>query len=188
MTGDLPSGLGGGPTIQPPTGQWTPTYPGQPASRSRPWLATALVVIGLIAVASLVVSLFGLTRPTSSGTSKASTPSAGSPTFTPEQVASAKKELCSAYQLAAHSVNVDTHSSDTALARISLTNGAGMLDAAAANPALSANDRDAARALASAYRTSNAVSSDTTDVMSPLYQRTLDDIARANAAMAAICQ
>jgi hypothetical protein len=63
-----------------------------------------------------------------------------------------------------------------------------MLDAAAANPALSANDRDAARTLASAYRTSNAVSSDTTDVASPLYQRTLDDIAQANTAMAAICQ
>ncbi|WP_156664493.1 hypothetical protein [Mycobacterium sp. 852002-51057_SCH5723018] len=76
--------------------------------------------------------------------------------------------------------------SDTALARISLINGAGMLDAAAANPSLDANDRDAARALASAYRTSNAVSSDT-DVSSPLYQSTIDEITKANAAMAKIC-
>lgn len=62
-----------------------------------------------------------------------------------------------------------------------------MLDAAAVNPALSANDRDAARALASAYRTSNAVSSDT-DVASPLYQMTLDDAKRADAVMTATCR
>ncbi len=187
MAGDLPSGFGEGSTTRPPTGNWPPTHPGQPASRSRLWLAIALVVIGLIAVASLVVSLVDLSRPTSSGTGEASNPSAPSPKFTPEQIASAKKELCSAYQLAAHSVDVDTHSSNTALARVSLANGAGMLDSAAANPALSDNDRDAARALASAYRTSNAVSSDT-DALSPLYQRTVDDINRADDAMAAICR
>ena len=145
------------------------------------------VLIGLIAVVALVVSIIALTRPTSGSAGKAPTAATPSPTFTPEQVASAKKELCSAYQLAAHSVNFDTHSSDRALARISLVNGAGLLDAAAANPALSASDRDAARALASAYRTSNAVSSDT-DVSSPLYQITLDEITKTDAAMAAICR
>jgi hypothetical protein len=137
-------------------------------------------------VAALVIGIIALTRPTPSGAVKAPTAATPTPTFTPDQVASAKKELCSAYQLAARSVNADTHSTDTALARISLVNGAGMLDAAAANPALSANDRDAARALASAYRTSNAVSSDT-DAASPLYQMTLDEAKRADAAMAAIC-
>jgi hypothetical protein len=171
----------------PPPAQWTPPAElSRPASSGR--IAIALVVVGLIAVAALVIGIIDLSRPSSSGAGKASTAAAPSPTFAPEQVASAKKELCSAYHLAAHSVNIDTHSSDTALARISLANGAGMLDAAAANPALSANDRDAARTLASAYRTSNAVSSDTTDVAAPLYQRTLDDIAQANTAMAAICQ
>jgi hypothetical protein len=144
-------------------------------------------VVGLIAVAALVVGIIDLARPASSAPGKVSTMPAPSPTFTPDQVASAKKELCSAYQLAARSVNADTHSSDTALARISLVNGAGMLDAAAVNPALSANDRDAARALASAYRTSNAVSSDT-DVASPLYQMTLDDAKRADAVMTATCR
>ena len=107
--------------------------------------------------------------------------------LTPEQEASAKKELCSTYQVAARSVDADTHSSDTALARISLANAAGMLDAAAANPALSTNDRDAARALASAYWVTNAVSS-VTDASSPLYQTTLDDAKRAADAMAAICR
>lgn len=144
-------------------------------------------MVGVIAVAALVVGIIALARPMSSAGGRASTVTTLTPTFTPDQVASAKKELCSAYQLAAHSVNFDTHSSETALARISLVNGAGLLDAAAANPALSVNDRDAARALASAYRTSNAVSSDT-DPSSPLYQTTLDDISKTDAAMAAICR
>jgi hypothetical protein len=146
-----------------------------------------MALIGLIALAALVIGIIALTRPTSSSSGKASTAAAPTPTFTPDQIASAKKELCSAYQLAAHSVNVDTHSSDTALARISLTNGAGMLDAAAANPALSASDRDVARALASAYRASNAVSSGT-DPASPQYQRTIDEVNRLDDAMAAICR
>jgi hypothetical protein len=109
------------------------------------------------------------------------------PTFTPEQVATAKKDLCSAYEVAARSVSADTNSSDRALARISLVNAAGMLDAAADNPALNTTDRETARALASAYLTSNAVSS-VTDAASPLYQTTLDDAARAADAMAAICR
>lgn len=163
----------------------TPPVPGR--QRSNGGIAVGLVVVGLIAVAALVVGIIALMRPTASSAGKAPTAVTPSPTFTPDQVASAKKELCSAYQLAARSVNADTHSADTALARISLANGAGMLDAAAANPALSAHDRDVARALASAYRTSNAVSSDT-DVASPLYQMTLDEAKRADSAMAAVCQ
>ncbi|WP_142282203.1 hypothetical protein [Mycobacterium sp. IEC1808] len=143
--------------------------------------------MGLIAVAALVVGIIALTRPTTSSAGKAPTAATPSPTFTPDQVASAKKELCSAYQLAAHSVNVDTHASDAAIARVSLVNGAGLLDAAAANPALSASDRDAARALASAYRTSNAVSSGT-DPASPQYQRTIDEVNRLDDVMAAICR
>jgi hypothetical protein len=169
----------------PPAAQWTP-----PALSTRPprngGLVIALAVVGLIAVAALAVAVIGITRPTQTDAGKAPRPANPSPTFAPEQVASAKKELCAAYHLAAHSVNVDTHVSDTALARISLVNGAGMLDAAAANPALNSEDRDAAHALASAYRTSNAVSSDT-DVSSPLYQTTIDEITRANGVMAKIC-
>lgn len=170
----------------PPPAQWTPpAVPNRPPSNGL--AAVALAVIGLIAVAALVVGIIDLTRPNSTGAGTAPTSGAPTPAFSPDQIAAARKELCSAYQLAARSVNADTHATDTALARISLANGAGMLDAAAANPALNANDRDAARALASAYRTSNAVSSDT-DVASPLYQMTLDDAKRADAAMAAICR
>ncbi|WP_142280068.1 hypothetical protein [Mycobacterium paraense] len=146
-----------------------------------------MIIVGLVATAALVVGIIALTRPTSNAAGKSPTSTTPTQTFSPDQVASAKKELCSAYQLAARSVHFDTNLSDKALARISLANGAGLLDAAATNPALSANDRDAARALASAYRTSNAVSSDT-DASSPLYQMTLDDITKTDAAMAAICR
>ena len=109
------------------------------------------------------------------------------PTYTAEQIARAMKDLCSAYDVAARSVKADTNNSDTAIARISLTNAAGMLDAAAENPALHSNARDAARALAAAYRTTNAVSS-VSDNSSALFQMTIDDANRADAAMAAACR
>jgi hypothetical protein len=102
----------------------------------------------LLAIAAVAVSIIGLTRPTSSGAGKVSTAAGPSLTFAPDQVVNAKKELCSTYQVAARSVDADINSSDKALARISLANSVGMIDAAPANPALSANERDAARALA----------------------------------------
>jgi len=170
----------------PPPAQWTP--PGEAGGRaSNGRIVIALLVVGLIAVAALVVGIIDLARPSSSGVGTVSTPASPSPTFTPDQVASAKKELCSTYQVAARSVDADTNSSDKALARISLANAAGMINAAAANPALNANDRDAARALASSYWITNAVSS-VTDAASPLYQTTLDDAKRAADAMAAVCR
>lgn len=169
----------------PPMAEWTPPpAPGRP--RPNGGIVVGLALVGLIAVAALVVGIIALSRPTTSSAGKAPTAATPSPTFTPDQVASAKKELCSTYQVAARSVDADTRSSDRALARISLVNAAGMIDAAAENPALNANDRDAARTLASAYWVTNAVSS-VTDAASPLYQTTLDDAKRAADAMAAIC-
>ncbi|WP_240491982.1 hypothetical protein [Mycobacterium alsense] len=169
----------------PPAAQSAPP-PVSKRSVSNRLLVVAVVVVGLIAAAALIVGIVGLTRPDSTAVGQTATVGSPSPTFTPEQVASAKKELCSAYHVAARSVDTDTRSSDRALARISLANAAGMLDAATVNPALPSNDRDAARALASAYRITNAVSS-VTDAASPLYQTTLDDAKRAADVMASIC-
>ena len=172
---------------QPPApAQWTPpAEPGRPASNGR--VVLALVVIGLIAVAALVLGIVDLARPNSSGNGKAaSTSVTPSPTFTPDQVASAKKDLCSAYQLAAHSVKADTNSADTAIARISLTNAAGILDAAANNLALNNPERDSAHKLAAAYRTIDAVSS-VFDKTSSVFQQSVDEANQADAAMAALC-
>lgn len=147
-----------------------------------------VLVVGLISVLALVLGIVDFVRVRAATVAiPGLANSTNAPTVRPEQPASAKKELCSAYEVAARSVTADTNSGDRALARISLVNAAGMLDAAAANPALSVDYREAARTLASAYRTSNAVSS-VTDGKSPLYQSTLDDAARAAKAMAAICR
>jgi hypothetical protein len=162
-----------------------PAEPGGPASNGR--VVLALVVIGLIAVAALVVGIVDLARPNSSGASAAPTSVTPSPIFTPDQVASAKKNLCSVYQVASRSVNADTNGTDIAIARISLTNAAGMLDMAADNLALGQSERDAARTLASAYHTYVAAAS-VFDKTSPIMQNALDDANRADGAMATICQ
>src|ERR1700757_717045 len=170
----------------PPPAQWTPppVAPGRPASSGR--IAVALVVVGLIAVAALVVGIIDLARPSSSASGKVSTTASPSPTFTPDQVASAKKNLCSIYQVASRSVNADTNGTDIAIARISLANAAGMVDTAADNPALGQSERDAARRLASAYHTYVALAS-VFDKTSPLMQNALDEANRADAAMATMC-
>jgi hypothetical protein len=167
---------------QPPApAQWTPpAEPGRPASNGR--FVLALVVIGLIAVAALVVGIVDLARPNSSGNGKALT----APTFTAEQVANAKKNLCSSYQVAARSVKEDTNGTDVALARISLTNSAGMLDEAADNPAVAQSERDAARNLADAYRNAVAIAS-AFDKNSSVFQQALDDVNRLDGVMATAC-
>ena len=170
----------------PPPAQWTP--PGEPGGRaSNGRIVIALLVVGLIAVAALVVGIIDLTRPTSSGAGKASTPASPSPTFTPDQVASAKKDLCTTYQVASKSVNQDTNGGDVAIARISLTNSGAMLNAATENPALGQNERDAARKLAAAYQTVVAISS-VFDKTSSVFQQSIDEVNRLDGAMGAICR
>lgn len=169
----------------PPAAPWTPPpVPVRPASNGR--IAVGLALVGLIAVAALVVGIIALTRPTSTGAGKAPTTAAPTPTFTPDQAADAKKNLCAVYQVAARSVNADTNGTDIAIARVSLANAAGMLDTAADNPALGQGERDAARALASAYHTYVAVAS-VFGKGSPMMQNALDEANRADTAMAKIC-
>ncbi len=99
-----------------------------------------------MAVAALIVALTHSTRAASA------TPRPRVRTYTAAETAAAQRQLCDTYKLAARAVQVDTNGSDKALARIALTNAAVMLDNAAADPALDAKHRDAARALATAYR------------------------------------
>ncbi|MGB3334385.1 MAG: hypothetical protein WBA79_16430 [Mycobacterium sp.] len=82
------------------------------------------------------------------------------PTFTVAQKAEAKTQLCDRFGLAAQAAHIETAlDGETALARISMINGALMLENAAADPALATEYRDAARALAAAYQTMAATGS-----------------------------
>ncbi|MGB3522171.1 MAG: hypothetical protein WBA50_11915 [Mycobacterium sp.] len=74
-------------------------------------------------------------------------------TPTAAQRTAAQATLCDRYKLAARSVQIETKSPDSvALARISLTNGAVMLETAAADPTLDASARDPAHELALWYQ------------------------------------
>lgn len=180
--GDLPSGYGDGPVAQPPTGNWPPPpYLPQPASRSRPWLAIAVAVTAAVAVAALIL---GLTRPMDphSSTTTATTP----PAYTHAETAAAQQQLCDTYKLAAHAVQVDTNGNDKALARTATTNAAVMLDNAAADPALDAQHRDAARALATAYLTATAKATNGVAADAE-WQAALDDVIAKDSAMKKVC-
>jgi hypothetical protein len=164
---------GGQPAVGPSFGQ---SAPRQPTRRSGAWLPIALAALAtVVAIAALVVAL---TRP--SGSSASST----TPTYTDAQISAAQKQLCDTYKQAAQAVQTETNGTDKALARIAVSNSAGMLDDAAANQALDAKFRDPARALATAYRTSNAVGSVGTDAQ---YRAAVDDIVAKDAAMRQVC-
>lgn len=83
-------------------------------------------------------------------------------------------------------MQVDTNGNNPASARIATTNGAVMLDNAAANPALDAAQRDAARALAAAYLKTTAMGN--RDVASDAdFHAALDDLIAKDAAMKKVC-
>ncbi|MFL0181484.1 hypothetical protein [Mycobacterium sp. SMC-15] len=102
----------------------------------------------LLSVAALVVAIISLTRSADSST----------PHYTAAQQADAKRRLCDSYKLAAHAEHIETNTPNNfAFARLSATNGALILETAAADPALDPKYRDGARALALSYQTLVAV-------------------------------
>ncbi|BBZ25012.1 hypothetical protein MHIB_34300 [Mycolicibacter hiberniae] len=106
------------------------------------------MVAALLAAAALIVAVVSLTR---------SAPAA-LPGFTSAQKADAKDRLCARYKLAANAEHIETNTSNNiALARLSATNGALILETAAMDPALDLQYRDAAKALALSYQTLVAV-------------------------------
>ncbi|MGZ4513310.1 MAG: hypothetical protein ACXVX5_01000 [Mycobacterium sp.] len=164
----------------PPSGQWMPPYAPQPVARPFAWPAIALSAIATVAaVAALVVAL---TKPTASVPAMAP----GAPTYTAAEAAVAQRELCETYKLAARAIAVDTAGTDRALARIADTNGAVMLEMAAANPALDSQHRDAARALAAAYA---AVTAKGNSVVAndAEYRAALADVIAKDAVMKRVC-
>jgi len=103
----------------------------------------------LLSVAALIVAIISLTRSTNMSTAH----------YTAAQQADAKKNLCDQYKLAARAEHVETNTANNvALGRLSATNGAVILETAAADPALDPKYRDAARALALSYQNLVAIS------------------------------
>lgn len=180
MGEDVTSSLGGGAPQGPPPKQWIPPYPAPGAKPSRAWAATGLAAVAMVLAAAALVVAF--TR-SPSVTAPVSSPA---PKYTPAESATAQQQLCDVYQVQARTVRSDTAGTDEALARIAATNGAVMLYHAAANPALDAKYRDAARALATAYGNVSALGSKgvATDAE---WRTVLDDANAKDAAMRSLC-
>lgn len=178
MVNQPPWGHSAGPS-QPPAGNWSPDYSGPPAPRSLPWQAIALAATAAIAIAALIVALV---RPTDSHPSV----NTSTPTYTAAEIAAAQQQLCDTYKLAARAVQVDTNGNDKAFARIALTNSAVMLSNAAADPALDAEHRNAARALATAYLADTAKSSEGAATEAE-FRAAVDDVNAKDAVMKRVC-
>ncbi|ORW06434.1 hypothetical protein AWC15_21705 [Mycobacterium lacus] len=142
----------------------------------------SIVVAAIAAVVAVAALIVALTNSTSAAPPSATT----TPTYTAAETAAAQRQLCDTYKREARTVRVDTNGNDEALARIAATNGAVMLYNAAANPALDAKHRDAARALATAYGTVSVMGSKgvATDAE---WRAVLDDANAKDAAMKKVC-
>jgi hypothetical protein len=145
-----------------------------------------MTVIGLLAVAALVVGIIGLTRPTSTtSASPAPASSAPTPTYTAAETAAAHQKLCDVYKLAARAVQIETHGTSPERAGIAEVNGAMMLqEAVNAAPAMTPGDRAAAIALAEAYNNVAAVASLGDD---QAWQSALSDANAKDVRMKAVC-
>ncbi|AYJ07421.1 hypothetical protein [Mycobacterium avium] len=178
MVGDLPAGVGEGPSVHPPVGSRPPSYPWQPARRARPWLAIALAVTAAVAAGAPAIALIRPATRLAVATTL--------PKYTLSETAAAQKHLCDTYRLVAQAVATDTNANDRALARIADTNGALLLNMPADNLALDADRRDAAKAWAAAYGavTANNNSAAASDAD---YQAALDDVIAKDIAMKKVC-
>ncbi|MGO8851678.1 hypothetical protein [Mycobacterium sp.] len=185
MAGELPPNVGEGSTTRPPTEAWAPSFPTKPTPRSGSGRAIALTALALAAIA-VVLAAAVLTVTFTHPVHKASSTASKVPTYTSAETSAAQQQLCDTYKLAARAVGVDTNGNNPAFARIALTNAAAMLDNADADPALDKKDRNAARALATAYRTLTAKSSSDAFAESE-YREALDEVKAKDAAMKQVC-
>ncbi|MEO6794972.1 MAG: hypothetical protein ABI253_07745 [Mycobacterium sp.] len=143
----------------------TPPWPIPPPVQPHRRPVVALTALtALLAVAALIVSVAALNKSAGSAT----------PAYTAAQKAAAETQLCDRYKLAGGAMHIATSApdGDVAIARVSLTNGAVILETAAASPVLDSKYRDAARALATAYQTQLAMGLTATTEQ---YQSAMDD-------------
>ncbi|WP_081465615.1 hypothetical protein [Mycolicibacter sinensis] len=151
---------------------WPAPATAQPGHRSALVLAT---LAALLAVGALVVAVLALNKST------------GTATYTTEQKSAAKNQLCERYKLAAHAMHIETSTPDNAtFARISATNGALIIDVAAADPALDARYRDAAHNLTISYLDLTALgTAGMSDATS--YQQAVDTLNARDHVMQELC-
>ena len=170
-------------TRSPNSPQWAPPYGAGPPTRRTStigWLAAILAgAAAVLAAAALIVAL---TRSTTTASNGPITPP--TPTYTAAETAAARQQLCSAFDLAAGAVRVDS-AGDRALGRIALVNGAGLLDAAV-SPALRADIAGDAHALANTYRTAAAIGS-TAAADDPRWRTAVDDVGAKSDALQSVC-
>ncbi|MCV7349881.1 hypothetical protein H7K15_07010 [Mycobacterium parmense] len=133
----------------------------------------------VVAVLSLILTLDHPTR-------APATPTTPTTTYTVAESSAAQQQLCNTYRLAARAVQTDTNGTDVGLGRVALTNAAAMLDSAAADPALDPAHRDAAHALATAYRTATAMGSKSVATDAE-FHAALDDINVKDAVLKNMC-
>lgn len=133
------------PNVTIPPQPW-PSPPTTPPHRQSGKILPVLTFV--FSVVALTVAISALARPVPH------------PTYNTAEKSAAQERLCDQYKLASQAAHVETAlDGDVALARISMINGALILESAAADPALATNFRDAARALADAYQTMAATGS-----------------------------
>jgi hypothetical protein len=177
MAGNLPPALNQGSTNEQYTRESAP--PRRQSARLRNMSTViALVVTAIIAIAALIVVL---TRPVSKPPATFM-----APTYSAAEIAVAQGQRSNTYTLVARAVESDNSGNDRGLARIADTNGAVMLDMAAANPVLDGSHHGAARALAAAYETVAAMG--TSGVASDAeYRAALDDVIATDGTMKKVC-
>ncbi|OBJ28552.1 hypothetical protein A5631_20720 [Mycolicibacter heraklionensis] len=133
-----------------------------------------LLLLLINAVVSAGVLIMLLTRPSPE------------PAYTSGQQSAAQSHMCERFDLAARAVHTATNNPDgnVGVARDALTNGAAMLELAAASPALDSGFREAAQALATAYLTQAAMGLTSTPDQ---YAEALADTAGKTSAMETRC-
>lgn len=149
--------LGGMTVTQPPAPpHWAPGYaPPRPTPNRR--MAVPVVIVGLIAVAALIVGIVGLTDRPSAQPAAVPTSAPAAPAFTDADRAAAKEKVCTTFSNVVQSIRTATNVADgpepiatSVNARAAMATGALALTRSV-SPATPPDVAKAANALADAY-------------------------------------
>lgn len=118
----------------------SPPWPAPPTTQRRQRSALVFAALGaLLGTASMILAIVALNR------------APASPSYSTAQKTAAKTDLCGQFKPVMDAVHIETNGPDPGFGRISLVNGALILETAASNAALESTYRDAANAVVQAY-------------------------------------